>query len=118
MEQRIADNLILDSSVNSGVEYSPAMRTEGKSGKRLELRAIYASGTIAAAAMVEQSVDMVNWSAPLFTVSTLTTAPTSATGLTNSTSSATLAGYVRVKFTNTANKACVAAVVDFFDYVP
>ena len=118
VDQKIVNNLILDTSVNSGVAYSRAISTDGKTGMRLDLKAIYAGGAFTTLAEVEQSVDLVNWSASLFTTTPLTLTASTVSAKTSSTSTATLAGYVRVKFTVTGAKTCVAAVADFFDYLP
>lgn len=118
MEQKIVKNLILDASVDGGVFYTPAISNEGRTGMYLNMQILNAAGGITTYAEVEQSVDLVNWSSPLFTLGTLLTAPAVTSSRTSSTTSATLAGYVRVKFTHLGAKACVSATVDFFDYVP
>lgn len=118
MRHQLAEKLIIDSAVDSGVAYTRAVTTGGKAGVRVEVRALYSQTSLATIVAVEQSVDLINWSTPLFSTGTIATAPSVTSAKTTSTSSAVLAGYVRLKFTNGTGKACYAASVEFFDFAP
>lgn len=119
MEQKLVNNLILDASVDGGVFYTRALSNEGRTGMYVNMQILNAAaGGFTTYAEVEQSVDLVNWSSPLFTTGNVVAAPGATSVRTSSTSSAVLAGYVRVKFTHVGAKACASATVDFFDYVP
>lgn len=117
MELQIARSLVVDSAnVDGGVVYSPAVETGGQTGVRLTISALSAGAAISLRAEIQQSVDLVNWSAGLFTTSTITVAPATAAAETTTAATMPLAGHVRIKFTNTANSVVVGASLNFFDF--
>jgi hypothetical protein len=117
VDHQIATALLVDrAGADTGVAFTPAVETGGKTGVRIQVTAIYAPVTIALTAEVQHSVDMMNWSTALLTTPSLTTAPGTTSAETNSTATMPLGGYVRVKFTEGNTRVVVSATLSFFDF--